>query len=110
MQPRRLHRSLDRAHARVPTARAHLLGLYPCALARAAVKKRMGERGLLPVTVKQIMESKTEGDDNEFVIDDREAKQITIVGQITDLQTQVRRRSRPLIVARVEQTARVAVC
>lgn len=70
----------------------------------------MGERGLLPVTVKQIMESKTEGDDNEFVIDDREAKQITIVGQITDLQTQVPRRSRPLIVARVEQPACVAVC
>ena len=70
----------------------------------------MGERGLLPVTVKQIMESKTEGDDSEFVIDDREAKQITIVGQIIDLQTQVRRRSRPLIVPHVGQTACVAVC
>lgn len=46
-------------------------------------KKKSGERGMLPVTIKQILGAHEDGEENNvYKIDGRECTQVTIVGQI----------------------------
>lgn len=54
----------------------------------AGKAKKSGERGMLPVTIKQIMGAQEEGDENAYKIDGRECTQVSIVGQIINLHEQ----------------------
>lgn len=56
-----------------------------------AAKKKSSERGMLPVTVKQILEATTSEDDVDgFLIDGRETTQITFICQIIEVCEAVR--------------------
>ena len=50
-------------------------------------KKKSGERGMLPVTIRQLIDAHV---DEVVKVDGREANQVTFVGQIVDEATTVR--------------------
>jgi len=59
-------------------------------MSTATAPKKSAERGMLPVTIKQIQEA-LPGEDDGFTIDGRETNQITFVAQILRVDEAVRR-------------------
>jgi len=71
------------------TPALHLCDVY-YGMSTATAPKKSGERGMLPVTIKQIQEA-VPGEDDGFTIDGRETNQITFVAQIINVEEAVRR-------------------
>jgi len=76
--------------ASVRARRRRALRAHAAVRACAGGKKRSGERGMLPVTIKQIIAAQQEGEEG-CKVDGREANQVTFVGQIVNVKDSVRR-------------------
>jgi len=54
----------------------------------SASKSKRGDKGIHPVTIKQLLNATQEAQDDAYMVDGRECTQVTVVGLITNVQEQ----------------------